>query len=86
MRTIWKFPLEVEDVQHVFMPAGAEILTVQVQSGLCVMWAICDPGAHQVRRLIRIAGTGHPAPEGKYIGTCQDGLGLVWHVFDGGTP
>lgn len=88
MAAIWKFPLDVVDLQAVKMPAGSRLLTVQVQHGSPVLWAIVQPTAPVVRRDIRIVGTGHPLPAalGEYIGTFQMLEGeLVWHAFDART-
>jgi hypothetical protein len=86
MKTIWKFPLEVTDSQEVGVPAGAQILDVQVQGGQPCLWAIVHPGVQTVRRTVRIYGTGHQAPDdlnrADYIGTFQlMGGGLVFHAF-----
>lgn len=95
MKTIWKFPLEVTDVQSVAMPQGAQVLTAQLQgpsyearatdSSLC-LWALVDPDAPKTVRLLHIFGTGHPvynADSLRYISTFQlDGGALVFHVFE----
>ena len=58
-------------------------LTVQMQHGVLVLWALVDPLQPKEQRTINIFGTGGPAPDtGVYIGTVQDG-GMVWHVFQG---
>lgn len=86
-KSIWKFPLKVEDNQSVFMPKGAEILTVQAQGGNPCIWALVnteEPDEEQ--RLFQIFGTGHPVSdniERKYINTFQVQEGtLVFHVFE----
>ena len=90
MSTIWKFPLEIEDVQLVKMPHHARILSAQMQAGTVTLWALVSPLNQHVNREIRILGTGHPAdavvasPALPFIGTVQDRHGLVWHIFDGG--
>lgn len=90
--TIWKFELDVTDVQRVRMPAGARLLTAQGQpvmhQTLPMLWALVDPSQPTVERLIALVGTGHPAPDidddgSVYVGTAICGL-FVWHVFDGG--
>lgn len=87
MKSIWKFPLAVNDKQAIQMPKGAKILTVQVQGdgGLPCIWALCDTEAPLENRLIAMFGTGHQAPEGAadYIGTFQLHNGeFVFHVFE----
>lgn len=82
--TIYKYAIEVTDQQTVSMPAGADILTAQVQHGQVCLWARVDPLAAITQRKIRVAGTGHPvASEWAYIATVQlAGGGLVFHVFE----
>jgi hypothetical protein len=83
MRTIFKYPLEVTDTPVVRMPAGAEILTVQMQRGEACIWAIVDDAVPNVSRRLLVVGTGHgmPLDSGQYVGTFQTGA-LVFHVFD----
>jgi len=86
-RSIWKFPLEITDLQEVLMPKGAEILTVQMQEQTLCIWAKVNPEKEfetEIRK-IRIIGTGHKFNDEnlKYIGTTQMyGGGLIWHVFE----
>lgn len=90
-KTIWKYELKTTDVQQVYMPIGAEILTVQTQLERPCLWALVDPQAEKETRGIMIYGTGHPVPTEpyphKYIGTYQlsDGS-LVFHVFEFTVP
>jgi hypothetical protein len=88
MRVVYKYPLEIVDEQHVKMPMGAQLLSVQDQNGDLCLWALVDTTAALTQRKIRIAGTGHavatPGP-GAFIGTVQQMKGaVVWHVFDAG--
>lgn len=86
--TIWKFTLEVSDMQKVIMPIGAEILAVQAQNEIPCLWALVDPDAEKEIRYIEIFGTGHPVNIGmgisrKYISTFQlQGGALVFHSFE----
>ena len=83
MRSVWKFPLRVTEVQVVTMPRAAKILSVAMQHGVPTLWAWVDPHAPTEERLIGLVGTGHLAPypdEADYLGTVFDGP-LVWHVF-----
>lgn len=82
--TIWKFPLAVTHVQMVQLPAGAEVLTVQVQHGGPCLWARVDPSNPPVARRVFIHGTGHEchADAAVYLGTFQLADGeFVGHVF-----
>lgn len=86
---IWKYPITILEEQTVEMPIGARILSVQMQGGGLVLWALVDPEANREKRRIAVHGTGHPvdiAETRHFIGTVQtNGGALVWHVFDGGT-
>lgn len=89
MKTIWKFPLVVTDFQELQIPEGADILSVQMQSGGPCIWALVSPQAPKQRRTIQIVGTGHPIEDDAgmasaiFIGTVQmAGGALVWHIFE----
>jgi hypothetical protein len=85
MNTIWKFPVEVADRFVVPMPSGAEVLSVQMQNDVPVMWARVDDTAPVVDREFAVHGTGHPVPSnrGRFIGSFQMlGGRLVFHLFE----
>ena len=88
--TIWKFPLQVTDVQEVVLPARAQILACQMQGKILCLWVLLDPvkavSLPKENHCIRIIGTGHPIPPEEalcYIDTFQmdDGT-LIFHVFE----
>lgn len=87
MRTIYKYALDITDVQRVEMPAGARLLHVANQRDELCLWALVDAARPTVDRFIGVVGTGNPAPDidddADYVGTAQVGS-FVWHVFDGG--
>lgn len=86
MFTIWKFPLEMVDIQVVQMPHNSEILCAQMQNDKVCVWARVDNAETQPSHKVMfyVHGTGHAAtsPTSKYLGTVQmhDGA-LVYHVF-----
>lgn len=86
MKCVWKFPLEVTDLQTVRMPQGAVVLCVQVQGETPALWAMVDDGARFCDRVFATYGTGNPTdhlPVDVYIGTYQiKGGALVFHVFE----
>ena len=88
MKTIYKYTIDVEDVQDVEMPEGAKILCVQTQYETPWIWAMVDnEEAKTLRRVIRIYGTGHPIAVSEerlqYLGTFQLlGGKFVGHVFE----
>ncbi len=90
-KTIWKFPIPDGFSLSIEMPAGAEILDIQVQHGAPVIWALVDTSAPRVLRRFEIVGTGWDLYEWDldetsatdHVGTYQMAGGdLVWHVFE----
>lgn len=81
--TVYKHTLHLDDTVEVVMPQGTELLSVGEQNGMLCLWARVDTRKPKVNRMFRIAGTGHPAPTGNFVGTVMmHGGALVWHVFD----
>lgn len=88
MKTIYKYPLAIEDFQIIQLPKGAKILCVQAQEDQPQLWAVVDTLAakrtdsYEPKHIITIA-TGGPMPDvGKYLGTYQVLKGrFVGHVF-----
>lgn len=92
--TIWKYDLfgatltPHTDHATMAMPVGAVILTVQVQHGRPVLWAIVDREAPFEARHFLIVGTGRNMPGWderpfEYVGTFQMHDGdFVGHVFE----
>lgn len=81
--TVWKYPLDLTDVQEVEMPSFTRPLVVGDQDGILTLWAWCDRDAPKVKRKIVIVGTGNRAPppgNADYVGTVMMGE-YVWHVF-----
>ena len=87
MKRVFKYLLDVTDLQDVRLPQGAKILTAQMQGDQLCLWALVDQDALHLTewRRIRIAGTGHEieADSIKYISTVQlHGGALVYHIFE----
>jgi len=83
---IHKYQIPAVANLKVAMPAGAKILSFQLQKGIPTIWAEVDPAARPVERRFVAYGTGKdlPPPERRaYVGTYQcDGGETVWHVFE----
>ena len=82
---IWKWTLELTDVQTIEVPAGAKLLSTQAQQDVIQLWALCDENAPKEPRRIALYGTGNPMPDdvGEYISTFQMHNGhLVLHAFE----
>lgn len=85
-KTIYKYPLDVVDHQSITLPFGAQILCVQTQNNIPVIYAIVDRDSTLTeQRHFRTFGTGHTIDSkyaDYYIGTYQlNGGRLVFHVF-----
>lgn len=86
MKTIYKYPLEITDMQLVQMPSCSNILCVQLQGDSLCLWAEVCTDEPTRGYTIEIIGTGNPMmPIGfvtrRYISTVQQGP-LVWHIFE----
>ena len=78
--------LKPQNLQEVFTPDGAELLSVHNQNGFLCLWAVVDPSNKKRPRLIEIIGTGIPIVDltglrRKFIGTVLSDA-FVWHVFE----
>jgi len=87
-KVIWKFPLELTEIQEFPMPKDAQVLTLQMQNGIPCLWFMVGQDASETQtRTFEIHGTGNPfvleekGVERGYIGTFQQPP-YVWHVFE----
>lgn len=87
MKSVWKFPLEVADVQVITVPAAARWLDARMQHGSLCLWALVDTAMPKTRATVRITGTGHERDDllhSEYVSSFHlDGGALVFHVFAG---
>lgn len=84
MRTIWKYPLELDALQKIEMPKGAEILSCAEQDGAIVVWAMVSPAADKQTRQFEIFWTGDGVPSlgrRRFLATVTVGR-YVHHVFE----
>ena len=85
MKRIFKWALTPGST-GLHMPAGAKVLTVQMQGGQPQLWARVDPKQPKEWRTFAVYGTGHQIPDDRrleYVATFQmDDGALVWHVFE----
>ena len=84
MKTVYKYPLKIDDYQKVNLPMGAKILCIKVQNGIPCLWALIDKEqTYDEAVTIRCAGTGHDIKdEVEYIDTIMvAGGALVFHLF-----
>ncbi|KKN34697.1 hypothetical protein LCGC14_0791240 [marine sediment metagenome] len=84
---ILKYPFEVDGEVNIQMPAGARVLTVQVQYGSPCLWAAVVPEAPIETRSFRIFATGQKIDidltQAQYIGTfpLREGS-FIGHLFE----
>lgn len=86
-KEVWKYPLSITRNQDIILPSDYKILSIQVQSGRPMMWALVDPDARETKINLKTFGTGHPIDGSviyrlTYIDTYQFVDGTVWHVFE----
>lgn len=85
--TVWKYRLFITGgVQYVQMPAGAELLKLDVQNGEAMLWArvSIQSDAPMVARRFEFVGTGHHVRSNTgHVGTILlNGGALVLHLFE----
>jgi hypothetical protein len=83
-KVIFKHSLDQNQRKDIPLFVGAEILCVQMQNGVPMLWEMHDDlEFEQVVRTFEIVGTGWKIEdvERKYISTFQD-EGYVFHVFE----
>ena len=85
MLTVWKYelPFPASNSVSILMPAGARILSLQLQGAKPMLWAQVDDTHLTNYRWFTCYGTGHrllPSP-GVYVGTFSRD-GFIWHVYE----
>jgi len=86
MKNIFKYTLEILDVQRLDIPTGSKILSVAEQYGNIVLYALVDDARGGLDSFeIFIRGTGHPFGDidnCEFLGTVKLDEGrLMFHVF-----
>lgn len=93
MKMIYKYPLGSEIrhnmVTEIDMPRGAQILDIQMQGDIPVLWAIVNPKKPSRKYVFHVFGTGYEMLDYEkkhyvYVGTVQQRgmMTLVWHIFE----
>ncbi len=84
-QVVYKYEVRPEG-QLVNMPKGAQLLRVGQQHQGVYVWALVDPHAPVVARMIAVLPTGHifESENETYIDTVFMVGGLVFHLFDMG--
>lgn len=85
-RSVWKYPVPVDDRNHVFLvPSGQWLPALHVDSNadIVTIYAEVEPEAYAEPSIFRVFGTGQPIPDGAvYMGTTFHDSGLVWHLYE----
>lgn len=83
---IYKYRTQVSTKPlNLFLPKGAQILSVHIQRDQCYIWALVDPEAKNEGRTFHIVATGELFdPTGlTYVGTFHGVEGwMVFHLFE----
>lgn len=84
---IYRYELEITDVQQIEMPRYSQILCVKTKNNTPCLWVEVYPNDPLVTNQFRIIGTGNPMVSSKdtslkYLGTIlTHNEGFVWHVY-----
>lgn len=81
--TVWKYPLELTDVQTLEVPRGARFLSAgKDPAGQLCVWVFVELISAKITRTVRIVGTGNPTDANRhsFLASVVDGP-FVWHVF-----
>jgi hypothetical protein len=88
-KIIYKYPLTRDELQEVYLPVGAEILTIALQGDSLYLWALVNPNPKEHEfRFFEIVPTGHIFKQDStihrnFMTTIQMwGGSLVYHVFE----
>lgn len=84
MKTVYKYPLVIDDYQKVTLPINAKLLCIKKQNEKLCLWVLIDKEETCTEQItIRCAGTGHPIKENvEYIDSIMMmGGSLVFHFF-----
>ena len=91
MKTIWKFPFDVDAEVTLMVPRYAAFLphvATGGRRGHLAVWAEVETDQPLVEHTLHVVGTGNDATVAfaaaeQYLGSCQAGP-FVWHVYDAG--
>lgn len=84
MKTVYKYPLRLADVQAIRGRGLGKVLMGGFDSNRQLsVWVEADTDVPDVEIMLAIVGTGHPRPaadEGIYVNSIIDGA-FVWHLY-----
>jgi len=88
MKKIYKYYLQLEEIQTIDMRVSSTILHVGAIEDRLYLWALVDTEDKDFKTVeVEIIATGGSIEEDKsierhYIGTCITNRHLVWHIFE----
>ena len=83
MKTIHKFPIRIEVVQDIAIPAHSTFIHAGLDpQGQTCLWAEVETTNEKFPKRVYLLGTGHPIPEGarSHIGSFKQG-NFMWHIY-----
>jgi hypothetical protein len=85
MKTVYKYDLKIEDLNHLALPHGAKFLMVDRQMGRNYAWfevpIVSDQACMKLRHF-KVFGTGHEIPDdAQWLATWQ-AEPFVWHLYE----
>lgn len=92
MKTVFKYPFEIDSKIVLELPEGAKVLKFDDQNGVACAWALVDPAVKVIKRQaffifgtgqsLRYEGTADISEAIEYVDSFQQHDGqLVWHIF-----
>lgn len=85
MKTIYKYPIKITELQEIEMPEHANVLHVGLDpQGTPCLWAMVDAIESKELVSVFVVGTWNPMPFEtlRHVGSFVQGP-FVWHVFLG---
>lgn len=88
MKTIYKFPVTINEIATIPLPNHAEVLSFAIQNETLFIWVLLDPTKPKtVKRQFTVIGTGWEdrdknLNQHKFIGTTFSEGNFVWHCFE----
>ena len=82
MRTIYKYPINLNEKQSILTYEGAKPLRIAIQESTICVWMEVSTEEKKVDKNIYCFGTGFELPnlDLKYIGSVDD-FPFVWHIY-----
>ena len=88
-KTIWKYPLKIEEGHLIALPLGAKVLSFGISNNVPCIWVMVNPDEQEKKdRVFMLYGTGEDILNDEktdlnHIGTVEHiGLKEIWHLFE----